>query len=181
MKKLLAANILLALTATTFTASAQSIRPGAFISYAPVITDSTGKIVGRATGGGENGSVIISYNNEPLLLRLHPHGTMDGRALFSTGLMWHEGTLYYRTSNCTGPAHMEPVHGSRRVVAAIKEGNQWIAYVSPQNVIPGPLISLSIRYPQGNCVASINDNRQLVPVEKTFSLDSFGIPPFYIQ
>lgn len=146
-----------------------------------MVVDAAGKVIGRSAALGSNSSVALDYNGKVLILPLRA-GLTDASGARSSGLDWQGSLLVYSGPDCTGTAYITASFGSPTMASAVKFGNQWIAHISaPGAVASGGYTLTSTRYPDGNCVNNTFATTTVVPVETTFSLDTYGIAPFYIQ
>lgn len=190
MRKFVQATALAALAAATSSAWSQAT---------PDFLDSTGKAVGQYKGD----SVIIAYNNQSV--RIYTDAYWDyaqGRPV-SSGLTWRYVPVYYGTSDCTGqayigtsptaptaqgnpapstgPAYTAPAYGSHYLFAPIHQGTQWTAYVSALNPTYSQVAIQSARQYDGSCAARSYTSLWVTAVQTTVSLDTYGVPPFYVK
>ncbi|MFC7517176.1 hypothetical protein ACFQUU_19380 [Herbaspirillum sp. GCM10030257] len=148
---------------------------GGTSSAVPVLVDSTGKVVGRYVGN----QVLVSYNGSVLPLMLGSISNGSGYSI-SSGFTWQYSNVFYTSADCSGQAHLiMSAVGSRLTVSVAPQGNQTIAYFSNAQS-PVSMDVNSMRMPNGNC-SSQQFTAPTVPVNGTFSLDTYGIPPFYVQ
>jgi hypothetical protein len=132
--------------------------------------------------GTQSAAVTMSYKNQAVLVEVGPD--LSGDEPLSNGLTWRGHSIFFTSDNCTGQAYVGIgiPWGSRNPVAALKQGNQWTAYIG-QAVTPRLTQFQSTIGSGGACGVHSRGGFSLfsVPVEAILPLDGVGTPPFYVK
>jgi hypothetical protein len=145
-----------------------------------LLTDVSGKTVGRYS----NSHVYITLpSGEIIGVRFVPDNPR------SSGFKWaSDDRRFFTNTNCTGQAFLAPPQapsGSRRLAAVYQVGNQYFAAISEptlNNITPRLVYSMTnINITETGCQSIRIPPLELVPVNETINLDSYGIAPFFIK
>jgi hypothetical protein len=186
MRHLLQATAIALVAATASAQSPQSSLGDSGNMNTPVVTTSAGRVIGRFTAGSFNGSVLLSNNNQSVLigLILDTSFSNPGQPL-SSGLTWGPRDVFFAAENCGGQAYVttDPIPGGRRLAAPVRqEDGRWIAYVSGPNPSFSQPALLSHRSGAfGTCDTNNYSGIWVTPAQTTISLDNLGIPPFFVR
>jgi hypothetical protein len=153
------------------------------LAQSPVLTEASGRVIGRVGSGDTFGTVLIGTGNQTMILRVSREFPPNLR---SSGLIWSSYQINYTGPGCSGTAYFSykgSVYGQRRLVVPSKQGTQWLAFVAAQNFVIVPEVTILSNLYEGQCTnnASPRIENELVAVEYTFPLNRVGVPPFFIK